>query len=279
MKASGAFVFATLHPSLTLPTYIEDGRGDQSSCPVVFALSTSAVSLRVAIESDDHHHNSMMDENARNSGRPQEEIDIFAETLVLREGFEDLLPKDCDDNDSKSTIIVDASKVAVVVLTTKHNDGKKRLVSRDVTISSQGPALNVTWSSVLQLFLLLATKTSENIMKRYLAMFKNRKKKATEVTNVAIDISQSLLNVRVHLGEKTVLDLLSRTCSVSVTNNPEGLWKKPTLQIAASGVSDYLNDFKQQIFSIDELNFDDIIRKASTYEISTYKNNIDPEVE
>lgn len=278
MKASGAFVFATLHPSLTLPTYIEDGRGDQSSCPVVFALSTSAVSLRVAIESDDNHHHSMMDENARNSGRPQEEIDIFAETLVLREGFEDLLPKDCDDNDSKSTIIVDASKVAVVVLTTKHNDGKKRLVSRDVTISSQGPALNVTWSSVLQLFLLLATKTSENIMKRYLAMFKNRKKKATEVTNVAIDISQSLLNVRVHLGEKTVLDLLSRTCSVSVTNNPEGLWKKPTLQIAASGVSGYLNDFKQQIFSIDELNFDDIIRKASTYEISTYKNNIDPEV-
>ena len=305
-RASKFHASVTVAPHLILPLHPDVDRGTTPSDvdsqmdaepgtlrathklnqrPVTFTMATSGTRLRAFLGSASHRkeRDRIKDDEEQQLPSPHEEIDLYAETMSLRESFGDssLLPVAAVFDAVKGTSIVEATRVTVSVVSTRYEEGDDypRCLVRNVCINTHGPTVRGRWSPILQQYIALIEQTTKRMIKRYQNMYKTgpRKSKTVDIVNVMLRVTKSLLDIRLHMGRKSVLDLAATSFSIDVMNNPRGLWKKPTIRIVGKGLSGHLNDFEQQVFSLDELRFEDVLRHATSDELATYQAKINGE--
>jgi len=275
----------TIHPRGVLPLHpdalqkSENIHNEKPQHPVTFNLLATMATMKASLGSTSH---------SKEGGRiragppsPHEEIDVYAETLVLDESFGHC--RDCfsplsGGSGAASTRLVDTSKASVSVDATRFDAGTDypRCLVRNIRIDTAGPHFRGAWSPVLQQYIGLIEQTTKATIKRYQDMFKTKppSSPAVDIINVSLDITKSLLEVRLHMGHKSVLDLTAQSLKVNVTNNPKGLWKKQSIRVEGSGLAGHVNEFAQEVFSADELRFKDVMRHATVDELESYNQKI-----
>lgn len=279
----------TIHPHGVLPLHpdalqtVKDvNHHDQSERPVTFTLFTTKAAMKASLASTSHRK--VLDRIKAGPPSPHEEIEIYAETLVLDESFGHC--RDCMVTNKTlslggdvSTRLVDTSKASILIDATRFDAGTTypRCLVRNIRIDTAGPSFRGTWSPILQQYIGLIEQTTKATIKRYQNMFKTKppSSPAVDIVNVSINITKSLLDVRLHMGHKSVLDLTAQSLKVDVTNNPKGLWKKQSIQVWGRGLTGHINEFAKEVFSVDELRFEDVMRHATIDEVESYNRKID----
>ena len=274
----------TIHPHGVLPLHPDalqnsnDVHGENSQRPVTFNLVATMATMRASLGSTSHRKE--RDRIKTGPPSPHEEIAVYAEALVLNESFGHC--RDCFSPPLGSAIItrlVDTSKASILVDATRFDAGPDypRCLVRNIRIDTAGPSFRGSWSPVLQQYIGLIEQTTKATIKRYQDMFKTKPSSgpAVDVINVSLDITKSLLEIRLHMGHKSVLDLTAESLKVNVTNNPKGLWKKQSIQVEGRGLVGHINEFTQEVFAAEELRFRDVMRHATFDEVDSYNQKID----
>lgn len=166
-------------------------------------------------------------------------------------------------------------------ISARHDGNVNLSIVQDMEIQTEGGALALQWSPILQWSITSAVKKIlmvidyyRNIMKQGRKDTMSTKKKEREKipNNILIRSNDTSLKVTAVLGGSSLCNVFTKDLSVKVYQELNDTWDKPKPNVVCDvgDASLYLNDHDNEIAKLSSFRFSDTMRRASADEIAKY---------